>query len=156
MEKLLRVCPKTGMPLIGPAERRRGAWYWSVLGLLSLAWFLIRVLPKPSRASYPCQRAAAPIAAGFVAWLAGLVMPLILFRKARAFSKVVSPRTAGALIVLAMSFALVFGLTNSSSSLEAFDNGDTPYKMFDGPLSPVGVGRGISPGRVVWVRAPNG
>jgi hypothetical protein len=156
MEKPLHVCPKTGMPLKTPTERRKGAWYLSLVGLLSLAWFLIRVLPKPSRASYPCQRAAAPIAAGFVAWLAGLVMPLILFRKARAFSKVVSPRTAGALIVLAMSFALVFELTNSSSSLEAFDNnGDTPYKMLDGPLSPVGIGRGISPGRVVWVREPN-
>jgi hypothetical protein len=29
-------------------------------GLLALAWFLIRVLPKPSRATYPCQRAAFP------------------------------------------------------------------------------------------------
>jgi len=155
MEKPLRVCPKTGMPLKRPAEIRKGVWYLPLLGLLSLAWFLLRVLPKPSRASYPCQRAAAPVAAGFVAWLAGLVLPVALFRRARAYSKTVSPRTAGVLIVFAMSFAAVCELMNSSSSLEAFDTGDAPYKMLDGPLSPVGTGRGISPGRVVWVRDPN-
>ena len=41
-------------------------------GLVSLIWFLVRVIPKPSRASYPCQRAAAPLASGFVIWLVGL------------------------------------------------------------------------------------
>ncbi len=40
-------------------------------GVLALAWFLIRVVPKPSRASYPCQRAAFPVASGFVIWLCG-------------------------------------------------------------------------------------
>ena len=28
---------------------------------LPLLWFLVRVISKPSRASYPCQRAAAPL-----------------------------------------------------------------------------------------------
>ena|ERR1035438_4696976 len=36
-----------------------------------LAWFLLRVIPKPSRATYPCQRAAFPIASAFVLWLSG-------------------------------------------------------------------------------------
>ena len=43
------------------------------LGLAALAWFLIRVIPKPSRASYPCQRAAFPLASAFVIWLTGVV-----------------------------------------------------------------------------------
>ena len=42
-------------------------------GLLSLIWFLIRVIPKPSRASYPCQRAAFPLASGFVIWIIGII-----------------------------------------------------------------------------------
>jgi hypothetical protein len=29
-------------------------------GALAVIWFLVRVIPKPSRASYPCQRAAFP------------------------------------------------------------------------------------------------
>lgn len=38
------------------------------MGLVALVWFLCRVIPKPSRASYPCQRAAFPIATSFVLW----------------------------------------------------------------------------------------
>jgi hypothetical protein len=40
-----------------------------VSGAAALLWFLVRVIPKPSRASYPCQRAAFPVATGFVLWL---------------------------------------------------------------------------------------
>ena len=42
-------------------------------GAAALVWFLVRVIPKPSRASYPCQRAAFPVASGFVLWLCGVV-----------------------------------------------------------------------------------
>jgi hypothetical protein len=31
-----------------------------LLGIVSTIWFIIRVVPKPSRASYPCMQAAAP------------------------------------------------------------------------------------------------
>ena len=46
-------------------------------GFIALLWFLVRVIPKPSRATYPCQRAAFPLASAFVIWLmqfAGLVV----------------------------------------------------------------------------------
>jgi hypothetical protein len=57
-------------------------WLAPLAGLLSLVWFLIRVVPKPSRAMYPCQRVAMPLASGFVAWLLGLVGAVVAFRKA--------------------------------------------------------------------------
>ncbi len=38
-------------------------------GIASTVWFLIRVIPKPSRATYPCMRAAAPIMSGFVIYI---------------------------------------------------------------------------------------
>ena len=44
-------------------------WAFPIVGLLALMWFLIRVIPKPSRAAYPCQRIAFPIASQFVIWL---------------------------------------------------------------------------------------
>ena len=47
-------------------HRPRLKWLTILAGLASLIWFLVRVIPKPSRASYPCQRAAAPLASGFV------------------------------------------------------------------------------------------
>ena len=43
-----------------------------VTGLASLLWFLIRVIPKPSRAGYPCMRVAAPLASTFIIYLTGL------------------------------------------------------------------------------------
>lgn len=43
-----------------------------LLGFLALVWFLVRVIPKPSAAAYPCQRAAFPLASAFVLWIVGL------------------------------------------------------------------------------------
>ena len=40
-----------------------------IFGLFSLIWFLFRVIPKPSRATYPCMRVAFPMASTFVVWL---------------------------------------------------------------------------------------
>src|SRR4030043_211815 len=78
-----KICPRTGRKL--PVERQRR---WPVLllpitGLLALLWFLIRVIPKPSRAAYPCQRMAFPIASGFVIWAAALIGSTIVYRRAR-------------------------------------------------------------------------
>ena len=56
---------------------------WPLVGFFALVWFLIRVIPKPSRASYPCQRAAFPIASGFVIWITGLICSALALRKAR-------------------------------------------------------------------------
>ena len=50
-----------------------------VLGFFALCWFLIRVIPKPSRASYPCQRAAFPLASAFVIWLFATLSSALLF-----------------------------------------------------------------------------
>ncbi len=54
-----------------------------VTGLAALVWFLIRVIPKPSRAFYPCQRAAFPLAAAFVAWIVSSAGSVMLFRKGK-------------------------------------------------------------------------
>src|ERR1022692_2806385 len=53
-------------------HRPRLKWLTILAGLASLVWFLVRVIPKPSRAFYPCQRAAAPLASGFVIYLVAL------------------------------------------------------------------------------------
>jgi len=53
------------------------------IGLLALTWFLVRVIPKPQRAFYPCQRAAFPLATGFLIWFFGFIGSVALFRKSR-------------------------------------------------------------------------
>lgn len=52
-----------------------------IIGLVSLCWFLFRVVPKPSRASYPCMQTAFPIASTFVLWVIGSFGSIALFRK---------------------------------------------------------------------------
>ena len=54
-----------------------------VVGFLATAWFLIRVIPKPSRATYPCQQAAFPFASAFVIWLSGIFSSSYLFVNAK-------------------------------------------------------------------------
>jgi len=50
-------------------------WYGSILiGIASLLWFLIRTGSKPSRAAYPCQKAALANAS---AWLGTLALPAV-------------------------------------------------------------------------------
>jgi uncharacterized protein (DUF362 family) len=148
-----KTCPKTGRPIPdSPGPRRFRAMH--MMGLASLTWFLVRVLPKPSRATYPCQQAAAPVAAGFLVWLVGLAAPAALLQKARILSRAGRSRAAWALGFVALAAGVTWSLTDSASPSSAQPAGGQPYVMLDGPLAPVGKARGISPGRVVWVHDP--
>ena len=64
-------------------RRKITAILFFFLGLASLAWFMVRVIPKPSRASYPCMQAAFPLASAFVLWLTGMAASGFLFVKAK-------------------------------------------------------------------------
>ena len=39
-----------------------------LMSVMATIWFLIRVVPKPSRATYPCMQVVAPMMSGFP-WL---------------------------------------------------------------------------------------
>jgi hypothetical protein len=130
-------------------------WLSALTGLVSLVWFLLRVIPKPSRAAYPCQRAAAPLASGFVIWVAGLLGARALYRKARRLSH--RCRYAGAVAVLAAAVFAVWlplGLTTEASA-QAPGAPPAPFTPADPPNQPMGAGKGIHPGRVVWVHDPD-
>jgi gluconolactonase len=128
--------------------RLRQSWlFWlvPVLGLFSLVWFLIRVIPKPSRATYPCQRLAMPLASGFVAWLIGLAGSVVAFRKAKGLLR----QSRLPLALACVAAALVFGVVALTNMPEkALTAAEQPG------LSPIGQGQGIHPGRVVWVHDP--
>ena len=111
--------------------------------MASLLWFLIRVLPKPSRAAYPCQRVAFPIASGFVVWVTALLGSAFAWRRARA-PRVALWRACLWLMLAGTASAVVVVLTPSQQA--AADQ--APAHV------PLGVAKGIFPGRVVWVHAP--
>jgi hypothetical protein len=153
MDEQVSLCPRTGHSARGKTTSRT-RWFLAGLGLGSLIWFLVRVIPKPSRASYPCQRAAAPFAAGFITWIAGLIVSATLFHKVRTFFMSNSWRYAAGLTTVIIIAVVAWLAPYSGPSLQASEGNAVPYKLFDGPLSPVGVARGIAPGRVTWIRDP--
>ena len=123
-------------------------------GLAALAWFLIRVIPKPSRAAYPCQRAAFPLASGCVLWLAGLFYFKNLYRRAVALAHR-SPYTVGAMAVALAVLAAWLPLGVTSDAIAQGSAAAEPFKPSEPPNTPMGEGKGIHPGRVAWVRDPD-
>jgi len=149
---VLSVCPKTGTFKKSKFEIQNSKFLWMwlfpVAGLLSLIWFLTRVVPKPSRVTYPCQRVAAPLASGFIVWLTGLIGSTLAYRKAkRVFSQ---SRYVLAGILLAVSIMVVWGSLNVTAEGPA----QAAFTPTDPPNSPMGQAKGIYPGRVVWVHDP--
>ncbi len=120
-----------------------------VLGILSTIWFLIRVIPKPSRATYPCMQAAAPFASGFIIYLMSLTTGSFLLKKSlNALTKKKILLAAG--LAVAMIFA--FSLTIFNSVFRAQASEQTYLSVSDIiPNDPVGEAKGLFPGRVVWV-----
>ncbi len=118
-------------------------------GIVSTIWFLVRVIPKPQRAAYPCMRVAAPIMSGFVIWLVSLAGSVAAFRKARlSFMK--SRYLYGTLF-------LIIGLAGSLFIASRHDGISSPKSTAEWiitPNQPVGIARGINPGRVVWIHDP--
>ena len=121
------------------------------LGIISTIWFLIRVIPKPSRATYPCMQVAAPLMSGFVVYLLSLGGITLALRKVK--QSMISARyiAAGSFLIVAVAgliFTLTHGIQNSSANTLPVSGPD------DGPNQPIGNGLGVNPGRVVWIWNP--
>jgi hypothetical protein len=116
-------------------------------GITSALWFLVRVIPKPSRATYPCMRAAAPIMSGFVIYLVGLWGSAFALKRARkSFS--LNRYSHGFIFLILLTVFLVITTTGDikpSMASPALIT-DPP----DGPNQPMGIAQGIIPGRVTW------
>ncbi len=136
-------CPHSGG---APAELRQlRGWrrlLMPLIGLLALFWFLLRVIPKPSRAAYPCQRAALSTAGLSLWWLVAPLLSALGMGQARKL-RARRPLLSRCLSLLAiasvvLTVGLIPGLTRATPNLEAAN-------------SPIGTPRGIFPGRVAWV-----
>lgn len=125
-----------------------------VTGLLATLWFLLRVIPKPSRAAYPCIQAAAPLMSGFVLYLLSFTGSFMAFRKASNLMAKRNYLTASLLIVAGLILGATFFIMNNRSNIAtaAPTVVDAPP---DGANNPMGEGKGIFPGRVVWAWNPD-
>jgi len=121
-----------------------------LMGIASTIWFLVRVIPKPSRASYPCMQVAAPPMSGLVVYLISLTGITLAFRKAK--HNFIKARYLPALFFVIAAMAAT-GVAVFNGSTDAFSFSPQAKKMGpdDGPNQPIGKSHGIYPGRVVWI-----
>ena len=143
----LTACPNTGKLIKFPSNYRLLRWLFPITGLSALLWFLIRVIPKPSRAAYPCQQMAFPLASAFVIWVITLIASVSAYRKA------IRLRRQGRFIV-----ALFFSAISSSIIWMGISITDSQVSYAHESMisnSPLGEAKGILPGRVVWIYDPD-
>jgi sugar lactone lactonase YvrE len=149
-----RICPKTGKTI---QSGRKFRWQWWLLpfsGLAALIWFLVRVIPKPSRAAYPCQRLAFPIASGFITWVIGLAASTIAFHKAKRH--LLKARYVMAAICIVISVTAIYVALSYSFQYQTLAAYSTPSSRIpQAANSPIGTGKGVHPGRVAWIWDPN-
>jgi uncharacterized protein (DUF362 family) len=143
------VCPKTGRIIEPKPQGRFARWLWPITGLAALLWFGVRVIPKPSRASYPCQRLAAPLAFSFLTWFISLFASWAILRRAKdAWRRACYP-LAVISILAGLAMLAIGSLGQPVSPVSAAVIHSDPAN------SPMGVARGIFPGRVAWVYNPS-
>ena len=119
-----------------------------VTGVIAVIWFLLRVIPKPSRAAYPCMRVAYPIASTFVLYLLALATSAFALNQVKIRWK--DSRywaVAGLLLVALVAGSIAF----QADQPPIYANSS----YLDTANVPIGVARGIRPGCVVWDRNPN-
>lgn len=164
---VVRICPKSGR-FVG--FRFKHKWLWILVGTAALVWFLVRVVPKPSRMSYPCQQWAAPAALGFVGWMLSLMGASAAWRSAghqfrqRRFLAASSLAVIGLLGVLGSEMFLMrsaYAATGKGTMGEDYaapgDGQRTGTFNLGSEVAnaPVGVAKGIHPGRVAWIHDRN-
>jgi len=119
-----------------------------IMGLLATVWFLVRVIPKPSRATYPCMRAAFPVMATFVMWLSSFTGAFAAFRGTGRLLK--RSRYLAALTVFIGALAFSTILINTGSLDLSSKPTATKAAVYHPSNQPFGEALGVVPGRVVW------
>ncbi|MEI6049590.1 MAG: DUF362 domain-containing protein [Bacteroidota bacterium] len=125
-----------------------GKIVYILVSILATIWFLIRVIPKPSRATYPCMQVAAPIMSGFVIWILAITGAAFAFKKAK--HKLFEAKYVAATLFFVLAIASASIYTLQSDAKTNTNNLEIWYK----PNVPLGIARGINPGRVAWGHNP--
>lgn len=157
-----KTCPKSGR-IVGINKKNVVLKIcFPLLGLAALAWFLIRVVPKPSRIEYPCQQVAAPIALSFVAFISSTLVGVGAWKRfrslwnARRITLGLSVLTVGVLVSGTLYVMSVDNSLMGQVIRKQIDNGTDMgrFTPTDAPNTPMGVAKGIHPGRVAWAHDP--
>jgi hypothetical protein len=146
--KYFNICPKTGRLTGLKSFTGFSKFLLPFIGLAAMIWILIRVIPKPSRLSYPCVRTAMPIASGFIGYIVMLVVSALAFFRSKKPVQYFPVFYLGVCVVFSLTGFILFDADIVSGS-------NAPTDMVVTPNQPMGVARGIFPGRVVWIHNSN-
>ena len=91
--------------------RAPGKIVYITISILATIWFLVRVIPKPSRATYPCMQIAAPMMSGFVLWIIAVTGAAFAFKKAK--HKLLQAKYVAASLFLVLGNCLGFNIYTS-------------------------------------------
>ncbi len=117
-----------------------------ITSVLATLWFLIRVIPKPSRAAYPCMRVAAPIMSSFIIWLLTVSGAWFSFKKAKQKLLQAKYLVGFSLVISGVIFSFLLVSSNPKTT-------KANVKIWYSPNQPVGEAKGINPGRVAWTHS---
>ncbi len=126
-----------------------------ITSLLATLWFLFRVIPKPSRAAYPCMQVAAPMMSGFVIWILTITGSALAFRKAKHRLSEARYASAFVFMILGIGAASIFIASNPDQASATAKNNVGELEIWYKPNLPKGVARGEFPGRVAWGHNPH-
>ena len=153
-----KTCPKSGR-IVGINKKNVVLKIcFPLLGLVALVWFLIRVVPKPSRIEYPCQQVAAPLALSFLAFISSTLVGVGTWKRfvslwhSRRFYMGLSVLLVGVLLSGTLYVMSVDNSLMGQIIRKQIDNGTDmgQFTPVDASNTPMGVAKGIHPGRVAW------
>ncbi len=122
-----------------------------IIGLIAFLWFLIRVIPKPQRASYPCMKIAYPLMSGFVIWLTSIT-GIALFSRLFILKLKTKEYILAGFAFITVFITIYVHQYITSTPLFAISETISPVHKSNQPF---GVAQGIIPGRVAWAWNPD-
>jgi len=144
-EIFLKRCPESGKIVGFRFDNKISKFWLPLLGLLAIIWFLVRVIPKPSRATYPCQQVAAGMGIGFLSYLLIILGSFPIFKTIRKVSSLSMGRTF-------IVFCIILITTTIGISVSSVIRFQQNLSHIESANAPIGVAIGINPGRVVWMQ----
>ncbi|HTX99177.1 MAG TPA: FlgD immunoglobulin-like domain containing protein [Bacteroidota bacterium] len=146
-----RFCPKTNRFIGVKQLSGMSRLLFPLIGLAAMVWILIRVIPKPSRLSYPCVRTAMPIASGFIGYMAMLVLSGVAFLRSKKPMRYYPVFFLGAFVVCGISGFVLFDDDFLHKAVELTSDATVNAN------EPMGIAKGMpgKEGRVVWVHNAN-
>ncbi|MFC1765561.1 DUF362 domain-containing protein [Planctomycetota bacterium] len=144
---MFKRCPQSGKIVGYHFDTFWAKVLFPIVVILAIAWFLVRVIPKPDRMTYPCQKFAMGLGGSFLAYVLSLAVSLKILKALRNNHLRVACLSVIAFII--SSTLIVYGISPNPPDYKPI------LTNIEGANNPMGEGRGIFPGRVVWVRDTN-